>query len=500
MTIQFNNIPPNIRVPLWYAEVNPAQTPYQSISRLLLIGQMLSGGSATAEVPIHVTGNPEGLFGANSMLADMYRVARLNAPFQEIWCLPVADLVAGVTATGTITCQNAPPAQATTISVWIAGVRVRTVAYADDTDVELAARLAAEINSANYSLPCTAAVGVNVGTDDHIITLTARHKGVQGNTIRLEHNYYGNEGPTSADLLALTQFSSGTGDPEIEDALAALGDEEYDFIACPYSDAVNLGYVAQLLNGVSGRWSPFQQLYGHYFCTKFDTVANLGTYGNTLNDEHISIMGVYNSPSPSWQWAAALGGIAAAHLQAPPELSRPLQTLDMLGIKAPKLVADRPNITSRQALYYDGISSYHVERDGTVSIDRLITTYQLNEWGSPDPSWLDVNTLAQTMYAIRYLRQKVTSHWGRAALADENPFNIQGLATPKDVRATIVHGYRELAALAVVENVDEFEARLIVERNQVDANRLDVLLPADVVNQLRIIAVNYISHLQYGNA
>jgi phage tail sheath gpL-like len=108
--------------------------------------------------------------------------------------------------------------------------------------------------------------------------------------------------------------------------------------------------------------------------------------------------------------------------------------------------------------------------------------------------------MAQNMFAIRYLRAKVTGTWGRAALIDENPNGIQGVATPEAIRQTIVHGYQELSNLNVVENVDEFEEQLIVERNAVDANRVDIYLPADQVNQLRIIAVNYVSHLQYSNA
>jgi phage tail sheath gpL-like len=492
MAVQFNVVPGNWRVPLFTAEINPMQTPYQSTGRLLLIGQKLTAGTAVANAPIQLTERPVGLFGDNSMLLRMYDVARLNAPVQEIWGLPVDDLGGGTAATMTITAVGAPVAVDTTLTIYIAGVRVRCAAYTTDTNAALATRLKAAID-ATAGLPVTA--GVPAGA---VITLTARHKGTLGNSIRLDYGLDATEAALGRDQFTFAQPVNGAGDPDLATALANLSDEAYDWIACPYNDTTNLNTLATFLNGVAGRWSPFQQLYGHAFTVKNDTVANLSTFGNGRNDPHITALGIYKSPSPAYEWVAALAAVAASHLQDAPELSRPLHTLPLTGIQAPRDVADRPDITDRQTLYYDGIASYHVGRDGTVRLDRVITLYQLNDWGSPDASWLDVNTLAQNMYAIRYLKAKITGIWGRAALRDENPGGVQGVATPDDIRDTILHGYRELSLLNVVENEDLFAAQLIVERNQVDATRVDVFLPADQVNQLNVIAVNYSSYLQYG--
>lgn len=498
MTIQFNNVPSNIRVPLFWAEINPAQSPYQSNARCLLIGQMDTtsafAGSAIPGQPIQIIDNAAGMFGPKSMLADMYSVARANGPFQEFWALPLADNAAGVAAVGAIDIVNMPVNSAQTIAVWIGEVRVQTVAYTTDTAATLAARLFAAIQASAAPLPVVATYVAASST----ITLTAFHKGVQGDSIRLDTNFYGGEGPTSTKVLQLTQLTGGTGDPLLSTAISNLGDDEFDWIGCPYSDATNMVTMANFLNGVSGRWSPYQQLYGHYLTTMADTAANLATFGLTQNDPHLTVLGTYKWQSPTWRVAAAQAAIVAVHLQDAPELSRPLQTLQMIGILGPKSPADYFTITTRQSLYYDGISACHISKDRTVHLDRIITTYRLNAWGSPDPSWLDLNTLAQSMFAIRYLKAKVTGQWGRAALADDNPSNIQGLATPKAIKQTIMHGYADLLSLGVVENQSVFEQSLIVERNQSDANRVDVYLPVDVTNQLRIIAVNMTTYLQYG--
>ena len=39
----------------------------------------------------------------------------------------------------------------------------------------------------------------------------------------------------------------------------------------------------------------------------------------------------------------------------------------------------------------------------------------------------------------------------------------------------------------LVENADAFKEALVVQRNAQDSDRLDFLLPPDIVNQLRVI-------------
>jgi len=497
MVVMFNNIPGNIRVPLFYAEFNPGGTPYQAIARLLLVGQMLPTGSAEPNMPILMRdGQEDGYFGLNSMLAEMYRTARENAPFQEIWAAPLMDDAAGVAATGALTLNGLDTiSQVSVMTIYIAGIRVRAVVLTSDTDESFAATLAAEINIAPH-MPVTAEVD---GVNPKKILLTAIHKGTMGNEISIDTDLLGDENNLADTHLTIVAMANGQADPDITLVFDALGDDEFDWIAAPYSDPMTLGAVDDLLNDEAGRWSPIMQLYGHYITAVEANLAELSTLGLGLNNQHLCILGYYKSPTPPWIWAAATGGKAAMHLQSAPELSRPLQTLDLRNVHAPKIV-DRFNIQERQVLYYDGIACYHVERDGTVSIDRLITTYQLNEWGSPDATWLDVETLAQSMYGIRYLKQKVTNAHARQALADANPFGLQGVTTADDVRSTVVHGYAELIRLGVFENLDLFERDLIVERDDVDANRINIYMPLDHVNQLRIIAVNATSFMQRRSA
>lgn len=492
MAIAFNEIPQNLRVPLFYAEINSGGQVYTDQGRVLLIGQKLAAGSAATEEPVLVpTGAEDELFGTNSMLAGMVRAARLNAPFAEIWAIAAADGAGAVASTGTIdlTTCTFPVAQATTLVIYIGGKRYRVRVDTTDTAITAAGNLVTEINDDVCQ--------VVSATDnaDGTITLTARHPGIQGNNVDIRTGYYGTE-PSFANDITITAMAGGTADPDITNSLTALGDEAFDWIAMPYSDTANLDLVEDFLDNSVGRWSPMEQLYGHCSTYSVGTVGALSAVGLSRNDPHTTILGLYGFPTNPWEILAALVAKHAKHLSAAPELSRPLQFIELAGVMAPK-ITDRFARVDRNTLLYDGIATLVIAADNAVQIERSITTYRLNAVGFEDGTFLDVQTLAQNMYAIRYMRSRVTNRHGRTALGNDDNPPSQGVSRPRDVRGTIISAYVELNGLNVVENIDEFENRLIVERSATDPNRIDCYLPLDVINQLRVVAVNATTFLQF---
>lgn len=491
MTVLFNDVPGNQLVPFWYAEINSGGTPYVDTPRVLLVGQKTASGTATTgrvTGPIQSSAQADAFFGVGSMLAAMYRIARVNAPFQPLWALPLAD-PAGAAAAGSWT-FTAPGVTGAAI-LWLLGRRVPFQINASDTAAQAATKLAAAINGA--SLPITAAVD---GTTPAKVNFTARHVGALGNS--LEVTYATDEAnvlnSTNSTIVALT---GGSGVPDLVTPLSSLGDQEYDFIGAPYSDATSLNSMRDFLNDTAGRWSPSQQLYGGYFSTQFGTLGGLVTFGNSRNDQHVVVVGSQRTPTPEWEWAAAEAAIASLHLSNAPEVSRPLQTLVLAGVLPPRDHSVWWQVADRQALYADGIAACKVRSDGLVAIDRFVTTYQTASSGAADATFRDVETMYQLMYLVRYLRTAVSNVHARQALADENPFNLPQIATPKSIRNTLIHAYNDLVALGVTENPDIFAQYVVVERDGTDANRVNAYLPVDVVNQLRVFAANVTTFLQY---
>ena len=73
----------------------------------------------------------------------------------------------------------------------------------------------------------------------------------------------------------------------------------------------------------------------------------------------------------------------------------------------------------------------------------------------------------------------------------------QAIVTPKVVRNELIAQYSSLIEQGVVENIEAFKVNLLVERAVNDPNRLNILYTPDLVNQLRIFAVNAEFRLQY---
>lgn len=493
MTIPFANIPANLRLPLFFAEVNNTQANSATLNqRALIVGQITAAGSATPNVPVLSQGvaDAAALGGPGSMLHLMTQAYRQNDNFGEVWYLPLADDPGATAATGSIAFTAAATASGT-LSLYIAGVRISQPILSTQTTAQIATALAALVN-ATPNLPVTASAATST------VTLTAINKGPGGNDIDLRVNYQGlagGEATPTGMTFTITAMASGATAPSLTTGLANLLDKPFDFIVFPYTDATSLNAIQAFLNDTTGRWSWSTQIYGHFFAAYRGTIGSLTTFGVGRNDQHGSIMGFYDSPSPSWVWAAALTGAAAVSVRADPAV--PLQTLVIQGVLAPPLQS-RFALTARNTLLYDGISTFTVGDDGTVRIENLITTYQKNSFGQADNSYLEVETMFTLMYVLRFLQTRITSKFPRMKLAADGTKFAAGsnVVTPNIIRADQVAAYKELERAGLVQNSAAFAQGLIVQQNASNPNRVDVLWPGTLINQLRIFALLAMFRLQ----
>lgn len=496
MTLPFNRISSDVRVPLFYAEIDPSRnTAFQITQRALLIGQKLVAGLALAGSLILIGNVDEARaqFGAGSQLAAMVATYKLNDPLGQVWCLPLADAGGSTAATGTVTFAGTATENGT-VSLYIAGRRVQQGVTSGQAAAAVATALAASIN-ADTLLPVTASVG------GAVVTLTARNAGTLGNDIDVRVNYLGLAGG-ERNVAGLTPtivaMSGGATDPAIGTALAVLGDLQFDWVASPYSDTTSLDAKQTEWGDVQGRWAWTRQVYGHVYTAKRGTLGALASFGTARNDPHISCMGFNNSPSPIWVWASAFAAQAATSLRIDPH--RPLHTLPLLGVLAPP-PSSVFTLSENNTMLYDGISTFMVDDAGVVRIGRAISMYRLNIHGQPDQSFLDVTTTASLQYLMREQRLVITQKYGRCKLADDGtrlgPGQATAVATPKLIRAELIALYSKWESEGRVENMRAFKDHLIVERNANDPTRIDVSTGPDLVNPLHIFAVLTQFRLQY---
>lgn len=489
MTIPFKQIPANIRVPLFYAEVDPSRANTAQLNqRALLIGQITSAGAALPNIPIISQGVADAKTqgGQGSILALMAAAYRNNDQFGELWYLPLADDGSAAAAIGGVKFTSVASAIGT-LSLYIGGQLVSMPVSSAQTLAQLATALAAAIN-AIADLPVTAAVD---GTDATKVDVTAKNKGLAGNDINVRLNYLGAAGGESlpAGVAAtITAMTGGTTNPSLTTGLANLMDMPFDFIVCPYTDTGSLNALRDFLNDSTGRWSWQVQVYGHIFCAYRGTYASQVTLGTGRNDQHASIMGFNDPPTTGWEWAAALAAQTATSVRADPGI--PMQTVALVGIKAPPLASRFP-LTERNTLLFDGISTFVVSQDGTVLIENLITTYQQNGFSQPDNSYLKIETMFQLMFVLRSMAGMVTSKYARVKLAANGTRFApgSGIVTPNIIRADLIALYQQMEFDGHVQNSAAFAAALIVEQDSKNPNRVNVLWPGSLIDQLRIFAL-----------
>jgi phage tail sheath gpL-like len=327
---------------------------------------------------------------------------------------------------------------------------------------------------------------------------------VTGNDIRTDLNYYGSlGGEISPPGLVLTlpatgQLTGGTGVPDWAAGISALGEHNFEYVAIPYTDSNSLmEWNNEFGFGDNGRWGWKRQLFGHLFSAKRDTYSNLITWGDTQNSGVLSVMAVEPlAPSPIYEWTAAYTAMAQRALINDP--ARPLQTLTLNQIKLAPL-NNRFNIDQLNALAGNGLATQKAGSDNQPMISRETTTYQLNLYGFSDTAYELVTTLATLARLIRNQRHAITTKFPRCKLADDGTrFGPgQAIVTPGVIKAELLNEYSVDMYNGLVENMPAFSSHLLVERDPNDPNRVNVLYPPDLINQLRVFAVLAQFRLQY---
>lgn len=484
--VSFNSVPTALRTPFVTAEFDSSrssQGPALLAFRALIVGQKHSGGTAAANTTHKVTNADQvaTLAGRGSMLHRQALAWFAANKSTEVLIGVLADDGAGVAATGTLTVTGPATADGA-LSIYVGGTLVRVPVTAAQTASQIATAIVTAIGAtiSLTDLPVTA------GAVAGVVTLTAKNKGATGNEIDLRLNYTAGEALPAGVAVTVAGMSAGATNPQLATLIAALGDSWFNVIANPYTDATSL---AALEAELSSRFGPMRMIDGFAIAAKNDTVSNLGTLGDSRNSQHSAIVSIEGSPTWSVEASAHVAGVVAYYSAIDP--ARPLTSLEMPWIKAPAEV-DRETLQERNLLLFDGISTVRVAAGDMVQIERLVTTYQRNAAGSTDTAYLSVETMFTLAYLRYSFRARMATRYPRHKLANDGARVGAGQAviTPKIGKAEAVAWFQEMAELGLVEGLDQFKADLVVERNVADPNRLDFLLPPDLVNQLVVTAAS----------
>jgi phage tail sheath gpL-like len=480
--INFSEIPYDWRVPGTYVEVRPSYTrrgliPFPAVA--ILFVQMLATGSAIAGQKYEVTRPEDGtaLFGAGSIGQQMVRSFKKANKTSRVFAIALADAVAGVKATKTLTITGSG---AGTIALYIQNRRVRYKATSTMTVTQHATAAVAAINAdADMPVVATSAVGV--------VTLTAKHAGEVGNHIDVRIRKTAEDVLPGTLAIAVADGVAGTGNPDVQDILDVIANDWFTDIAMPWDDAANLEALAAEL---AARYVAMGKKDGHAYVGLRGTYGQLGTKGGLTNSPHITLFGGKRPYDAPWEWAAQLCGLATFHTTNDP--ARQLRSLVLPGLTAPDEV-DCFTETERDLLLRQGVSTFTRLVDGSVVIERIITTYKVTTLNVADDAWLDI-MIPKTMTRIRYdWSAYVTQLYPRHKLADDDSVaanNNDVVVTPRRMQGSWATRCKIYERQAWIEKASETVGRSVFERDESNRNRLNSQQPVIIIgNLMNLMAV-----------
>lgn len=480
--VQFAQVPASVRVPGTYVEFDASRA-QQGLGtqayRILVLGQMLSTGSADALTPLELydADGAAAAFGHGSMLHAMAGALFANDKSVRAVFVGLEDAVGATKSTGTVTVTASSP-KGGTVYLYVGGRRFAVAVTTASTASSIASSIAAAVNA-------DTAAQVTASATAAVVTLTAKQAGTIGDLIDVRQNHRTDEQSPAGVSLAIVAMGSGGGVVDVGDAIAAIGDTQYHVVANPYTDSANLDALEAEL---ADRWGPIRQNEGLAIAAYSGTHANTVTLGDSRNSPHSVIVGTNLSPTTPWEYAAAVAGVVAEAASIDP--ARPFQTLPVLGVLGPREV-DLWTHAERDTLLHEGIATTTVDSGGVVRVQMLVTTYQVNGQGAPDTAYLDANT-PLTLSRLRYdVRTLLATRYARHKIADDGVRVAAGAAvvTPGLIRAEMLALFGDWEELGLVEGVEQFKADLVVERNSGDPSRVDIYMPPDLVNGLRVFGV-----------
>lgn len=486
--MSLGSIPNDIRVPLVAIEIDNSlaldSAPAQQ-HKILVIGHQGANASAPVLTQNRITSDSsaDALYGRGSMLAEMLKVLRKGNNYTETWAMGIADLGdQAAAATSTLKFSGKATA-AGTLALLVCGVSVQVGVKAEDTAANVATAVIAAIN-ANGALPVTATANAE---DADAAVLTAKWSGQTTNDLDVRVNYYVGEQTPAGLGVTTAPFTGGTGTPDMSAVVAALGDEWFNHIVCPFNDVASLN---ALRDELLERWGPLKMIEAIAYTAVRGTHAQTGTWGSTRNDYLITAIGTNIAPQPAYLWAAAYAGVAAYNLAIDP--ARPLQTLALPGLLPPAKEV-RWDMPERNLHLFDGVATHNVDAGGNVCIEREISTYRVNRFGDADVSYLDITSPA-TLGHIRYvIKNRFSNRYPRHKLADDDVLATlepgQPVMTPKLCTQELLDIFiTELEPAGLVEDFDDYKDTLQVTRDSADKNRLNFVIHPNLINQLRVLA------------
>ncbi len=433
-------------------------------ARLVILAEKTAAGTALADTPVQIfdetdsqtklgTGSFADL-GAKKALAQ----AKLGGGASpQIWACPVAENGGGTAAVQTITITG-PATESNTMVFRIAGRTIDVGVTKDDTATAMALATKNRIDELAAVLPVTASVAAGV------VTCTNRTKGTNGNDVAYETV----QKPAGVGVV-LAQTFAGAGATAITNALAALYDQRYHYIAL--ANHATADAAAILADGALA-WGFGQKNYRFYGMGERGSLGTAQTLQASYNDYRVQIATYEGTPSLPIEMSVAMG--TAWWAKEAPNANMDGERLDLYP-PAANLAYTDPEIESALA---SGLTP--LVPDGAFSkIERHVTT-QITSGGVPFEPLRDVQYPRTAAYMAEQIDIGYILGFKQEVLFDDE----EGDDPLERIRDMVVEKHRAAAAARYIRDVDDFLDQIQVVEAAAPAGRVIVSDPFRVAGPL----------------
>ncbi len=453
-----------------------------SDSEVLLMGNMLSTGSATVDTTVY---GPDSLvqlqteqdcinlFGTGSELHRMWRrFVKVNKD-TTVRAIAVTESV-GVKATGTLTIATTATGNGN-IRVWVHDEFVDTSVTTGDTATVIGDNIVANMNAMTHW-------GVTAANSSGTITITARQKGLRGNFIRFMSAYTAGMGSTSSPVVD-TAFTGGTTADSSTTALSTIASLKYYYIVSAAEDTTQLGALVTQVGTQSAATTGIRQ---RVIGGAVGTLSASNTVAVARNSARCDIQWSEASPWTPSELAANLAAVITLFETKPSprvnfaSFGQDAVTAPFWLVPATRDGSKVPTRASIKSALNNGLSPVGVNANGTTYLVNLITTRSLN--GSVNDYRIRDHhkvTICD-FFSDDVLVKIVLQHSGKAIGDDP----VQGarppgptVLTPTIMRGTITGVVDVYDANDLLQDVALIKAGLVVQRASSPRSRMTARIP-----------------------
>ena len=390
---------------------------------------------------------------------------------------PLEDDVAGVASTGDVTATGTAT-EAGVVYVKVNNIRSEAIVIASgDAGIDLEDAITGAINAV-LDMPLTAvADGVGNKSD-----LTSKWEGTSANDIHVEI-----EGAVAGITFAITQLSGGLVNPNIDAALAQVGNV-WETMVLNGLDIADTTTLDKYSTFGEGRWGAI---------TRKPLVVFTGTTESTVTTAivipearktdrtNVQLVAPASNDLPIAVAARQLARIAKVANNNPP---RDYGSQDATGL-TPGTDGEQWNYTQRDQAVKGGSSTTEV-KDGVINVSDVVTFY--HPTGDPTPAYryvVDIVKLQNIIFNLDLIF--ANAEWDGAPLIPDNqPTTNRDAKKPKTAVAEMSSMIDSLGLNAIISDPETAKANTFAEIDSQNPKRLNAVTTVQLSGNANIISVD----------